>query len=270
MIRSDRLSDLPDHLLQQILSFLPTQEAIATSLLSKRWTSLWTGSPTLHFDALNFRSSIFFVEFVEHALIFFRNSNHVQIFRLRFGSSGIQPDDNIVNWVTTVINKLKVEELDLCFTSYWFSVDLSSEILNSSAMRVLKLNGVTVSTDYSVNLPSLEVLHLERVIFPEFRCLVMLLTGCPRLEELKLNLFVIFAITKATKIESLQHLVSSKPSFLVRLKRFCFDQFKASETQYRVARFIMDNAKALNTVSIICRSSVNSLPNNAKKVIHMP
>ncbi|XP_028806319.1 F-box/FBD/LRR-repeat protein At5g22700-like [Neltuma alba] len=270
MIRSDRLSDLPDHLLQHILSFLPTQEAIATSLLSKRWTSLWTGSPTLHFDALNFCSSIFFVEFVEHALIFFRNSNHVRIFRLKFGSFGLQPDHNIINWIATVINKLKVEELDLSFTSYWFSVHMCSGTLNSSAMRVLKLNGVTVSTDYSVNLPSLEALHLERVIFPEFGCLVMLLTGCPCLEELKLNLFVIFATTKAIKIESLQHLVSSKPSFLVRLKRFCFDQFKASETQYRVARFIMDNAKALKTVSIICRSSVNSLPNNAKKVIHVP
>ncbi|KAJ1382089.1 Leucine-rich repeat domain superfamily [Sesbania bispinosa] len=55
---ADRISTLPDEVLCHILSFLPTEEAIATSLLSRRWRSLWYSVPTLNFDDKSCRTLV--------------------------------------------------------------------------------------------------------------------------------------------------------------------------------------------------------------------
>ncbi|KAK6269035.1 hypothetical protein QUC31_013195 [Theobroma cacao] len=41
----DRISNLPDPLLEHILTFLPTKYAIRTGVLSKRWKDLWVSQP---------------------------------------------------------------------------------------------------------------------------------------------------------------------------------------------------------------------------------
>ncbi|CAN6829090.1 unnamed protein product, partial [Brassica oleracea] len=46
----DRLSQLPDDLLIKILSFVPTKDDVAMSILSKRWQSLRTLVPRVIFD----------------------------------------------------------------------------------------------------------------------------------------------------------------------------------------------------------------------------
>jgi hypothetical protein len=44
------LGSLPDEVLRHILSFLPTEDAVRTSVLSKRWELLWVSIPNLDFE----------------------------------------------------------------------------------------------------------------------------------------------------------------------------------------------------------------------------
>ncbi|XP_078152969.1 F-box/LRR-repeat protein At4g14103-like [Carex rostrata] len=50
----DRLSQLPEALLLQILSFLPTKFSARTSLLARRFRHLWTASPSFELDRSDF------------------------------------------------------------------------------------------------------------------------------------------------------------------------------------------------------------------------
>ncbi|CAN6270104.1 unnamed protein product [Urochloa humidicola] len=50
----DRLSALPDELLHRVLSFLPSQEVVQTTVLSKRWTDLWRSVPCIDPQLLSF------------------------------------------------------------------------------------------------------------------------------------------------------------------------------------------------------------------------
>ncbi|KAL7606549.1 hypothetical protein Lser_V15G15206 [Lactuca serriola] len=47
---SDRISSLPDDIIEKILTFIPIRDALRTSVLSKRWRYCWTGMQKLVFD----------------------------------------------------------------------------------------------------------------------------------------------------------------------------------------------------------------------------
>ncbi|KAI9161042.1 hypothetical protein LWI28_013904 [Acer negundo] len=45
----DRLSELPEHILHHIFSFLPFKQVVQTSMLSRRWERVWNTDPSLEF-----------------------------------------------------------------------------------------------------------------------------------------------------------------------------------------------------------------------------
>ncbi|QHN96579.1 hypothetical protein S83_062957 [Arachis hypogaea] len=49
----DRISELPECIISRILSLLPTEEAVRTSVLSKEWINHWRSITSLHLDDID-------------------------------------------------------------------------------------------------------------------------------------------------------------------------------------------------------------------------
>ncbi|RID66385.1 hypothetical protein BRARA_D01530, partial [Brassica rapa] len=64
----DRISGLSDELLVRILTFVPTKVAVSTSILSKRWESLWTWVPKLEFVDIKYGSDLAIKDFINKNL----------------------------------------------------------------------------------------------------------------------------------------------------------------------------------------------------------
>ncbi|XP_077242048.1 putative F-box/LRR-repeat protein At5g38386 [Tasmannia lanceolata] len=126
----DLISGLPDTILRNILSFLPTHYAVLTSLLSKRWRYLWTSIPCLDFDHKLFYSPLYlqlgddifpslpattatnatFSEFVDTVLML-RDASNIQRFCL---SCYYYSYKSYVNtWIRVAVMH-NVRELDFC------------------------------------------------------------------------------------------------------------------------------------------------------------
>lgn len=190
VVAEDRISDLPDAVLQHILSFLETKDAVLTGILSRRWRYLWTGIPVLDFDDMSLNpnqgtlwysvAASHFMNFVERVLLL-RDALRIKRFRLScrvfFSSSRIH------SWISAaVINK--VEELDLRLLVQE-TLLLPHSVFNSESLTHLKLymNGL-LQLPGRISFPRLKVLHLGLLTFENDKSMEKLFSCCPMLEEL--------------------------------------------------------------------------------------
>lgn len=160
---SDRISYLPDDLLLQILSLVPITDAVNTSILSKRWTSLWRMMPMLAYDA-NTCPNI--------------DSRSFEIFWRRSLKLHEAP----------VLQTLTIRPRE--HTSYHLKLPKSFPNTVFRKLVVLKLYNI-IGLDFSGKSPvcfrSMKSLHLTRVRFHGEEYFCRLISSCPVLDELFLD-----------------------------------------------------------------------------------
>ncbi|CAN8241192.1 unnamed protein product [Cochlearia groenlandica] len=186
-MNKDRISDLPEALLLQILSSLPTETAITTSVLSKRWRSLWKIVPNLKFQS-DFHRGFdneeedphVFSENVYKALISHK-SPILSSLRLKF--QGRTDPIDIAILISTafakrvrklVLNSFYQEEQIVTLPSVLFSYNDTLEILK------LKF-AIDLEFPSRVSLKSLRKLCLYEVHFKDEESIRNLLSGCTKL-----------------------------------------------------------------------------------------
>ncbi|KAK9940178.1 hypothetical protein M0R45_016850 [Rubus argutus] len=189
----DRISELSGELVHRVFSFLPTVDAVRTTVLSKRWNKMWTKLETLDFDNKRefrkYKGVTSFATFVSRVL-YFRDSSEIHKFRLNI-SCDCEYSPCIEDWICTAVWR-NVVELDLCikFSSGEETFMLPECIFRCKMLRVLKMNltpwMVTCDPPTSGSFPSLKFLHVS-VSEPEDEVMQKLFSCCPVLEGLTID-----------------------------------------------------------------------------------
>uniref|UniRef100_M4E8Y0 F-box domain-containing protein n=1 Tax=Brassica campestris TaxID=3711 RepID=M4E8Y0_BRACM len=180
----DRISELPDALLLQILSLLPTtKDAVATSVLSKRWRFLCKMMPSLRFcyertnDLERFSDNVCTFLLSHQAPVL--QSLHLE---MNFGRGSTRD----IGVLLGVAFGLHVRELDLQVYSGGEPYRFPTSLYKCGTLETLKLGpNVLVDVPFPVCLKALTTLRLYKVIVKDERSVVNLLSGCSSLENLE-------------------------------------------------------------------------------------
>ncbi|CAA7051613.1 unnamed protein product [Microthlaspi erraticum] len=186
----DRISEIPDPLICQILSHLSTKEAVSTSVLSTRWRSLWLWVTSL--DLCSERV-LDFNAFMSFGYRFFDSIrvSCIHKAKLNIGENKLYGDDYLTWWIDALV-KRKIQHLDVRYDSEREYCEMPLSLYTCKTLVYLKLFQVSfrdaelskLSIAGSVSLPCLRTMHLESIFYPTEATFEGLVSSCPVLEEL--------------------------------------------------------------------------------------
>ncbi|KAK7258642.1 hypothetical protein RIF29_24223 [Crotalaria pallida] len=247
----DRITKLPFFLMSRIVSFLPTKEAVATSVLSKDWEHVWTNVNMIDFDFDNDKDTTQQQQEEEEAkwknkdivysVLLCTQDLYLERFRLHGTCSLDCSPLELKLWVDCAIRR-RVEEVDIAVPR---SI-LSRLLFTSDTLEILKLHLVdlTFLAQLSVCLPQLRFLQLRNVDFHHHDCfLLKLLAASPNLEQLLLD------PTSSTTLTELDAERKDKQC-LSHLRTFCIKDYAGVQGEERLVKYVMKNATVLEKVTI--------------------
>ncbi|CAI8595635.1 unnamed protein product [Vicia faba] len=202
----DRISELPDSILCQILSILPTKLVASTSLLSKRWRNVWLSIFTLNFNDESFKNFETFQKFVYSTMFLLRDQkNSIHSFTLKLGnSSGFNQQQ--FNRIFKFVMQRGVQNIDFNMSDKKRAIKLPLCILNVKTLTVLKLENIKIRDSDQVDFPRLKTLYFDRVYFSSLDYFVKFLNGCPILEDLNTKSILIWHLKLHLPTENLNSL----------------------------------------------------------------
>ncbi|CAJ2643430.1 F-box/FBD/LRR-repeat protein At5g56420-like [Trifolium pratense] len=214
----DRISDLPYEVLEHILSYLPTKDAVATTFLSKRWKSesVWRSQLNLHFDDKTIPDPSAFRQLLYSVITKRDNTLPIHSFHLNSRHDYNTDFYNFVysSVITRGVQNLSIDHCNITTTKTFILTTLPTFVLTTKTLSVLKLKTIALNEDdpyFEFDLPSLKVLHLESVAFTYDKHIRKLLSACPILEELETKDLTIKRLAKHLQFDvpSLSNLVTA-------------------------------------------------------------
>ncbi|XP_010507624.1 PREDICTED: putative F-box/FBD/LRR-repeat protein At1g22000 [Camelina sativa] len=171
-----RICELPEDLLLRILLLLPTKDAVATGILSKRWRCVWKMLHELAFKD-DGQGSESFGWFVEKSLQHHKAPELVSLV-VELGPQ-CPVDVDVRKWVDKAVNH-GVKKLD--FNLLW-TTSLPESLYTCDSLVSLISNQI-LDVSFPPSLPSLSYLKLAYVVYKDEESLARLLSSSPVLKEL--------------------------------------------------------------------------------------
>ncbi|KAG8366513.1 hypothetical protein BUALT_Bualt17G0087800 [Buddleja alternifolia] len=200
----DLISELPQSIIEAILSKLPIRDAVRTSVLSTRWRYKWSSLTHLVFDD---RSETNDKTIVQNRIVNFITRflflHDGPIHKFSLSSSYLQSSPDIDQWLLFISRK-NVKELVLELgEGEWFRAPSCV----FSCKNLIRLELVRCELDPPVNFKGflyLKYLSLQQVLIPpdDIECLI---SSCPLLESLTLSYFDSLELT--VRAPNLKYLV---------------------------------------------------------------
>ncbi|MCL7023829.1 hypothetical protein MKW94_007901 [Papaver nudicaule] len=202
----DQISTLPDDVLVRILSLIPTEQAVYTSFLSKRWKSLWTLLPVLDFDYVRFSEKHNalspderkrrFLDFVEH-VFFLHKPEPLQNLRLAFDIAEFEDYISKASLLVKSAMRSNCLTIDLDFTSQterefilqlldydaWYT--LPRCFFPDQSVSQLNLTSCKFTSSFYESFTSVKTVKFSRVQLQR-DSVYHLVSKCPCLEDLHL------------------------------------------------------------------------------------
>ncbi|KAH6756224.1 hypothetical protein C2S53_004323 [Perilla frutescens var. hirtella] len=195
----DRLSELPDSLILEILSLLPMKDVVKTTLLSKRWKDVWTTVTCLDFSNIPADANLYkFHRFICGALALWKGDKILKFSLSLWRYYNSFASDIYDSWLLLSVAK-QVEDLNIdvqTYTSEWDFQSMSIEyyvpqfLHSCSSIKKLSLVSCNLKIDKSVQWNQLKSLTIGGAEPLSDVSLNHILSGAPHLEVLDLSFLV--------------------------------------------------------------------------------
>ncbi|PIA62107.1 hypothetical protein AQUCO_00200244v1 [Aquilegia coerulea] len=177
---------MPESIQSHIVSFLPMEDAIRTSILSKQWRNVCKTLTNLEFDIIDdyvkkrrhHNDHKDFKEAVNQILNSHDESN-IEKFKASVDTSSVP---HILDWISFAVHH-NVKELDLRFYVFPRLEKLPCCFFTCHSLRVLRLQNTNLQLPTCTDFPKLKTLRLVWVNFYGEDPLTQLFSSCPVLEE---------------------------------------------------------------------------------------
>ncbi|CAH8381420.1 unnamed protein product [Eruca vesicaria subsp. sativa] len=186
----DLISLLPEPLLIHILSFLTTEHAVWTSVLSSTWRHLWKLVPKLELDTYDFTNDKCCVDFI-HKFLDLHGKPYLREFKLTIDHDIFGSEASLYEECISRVDMRKLERFQVenkfrrgAFADFRTCLTLSV----CEALVCLKLHFVSLNEFESLSLPCLKIMYLEDVVLPSDAAAEALISSSPVLEVLKICL----------------------------------------------------------------------------------
>jgi hypothetical protein len=230
----DRISDLPDAVLGEIISLLPTKEGARTQVLASRWRRLWRSAP-LNLDCRHFLFDEVALDVVISRVLAAHSGPGRRFCAPVYHLHGDRADA----WLrSTALDNL--HELELCSFEYRlpFPPDTQKPLpatafRSSHTLRVATIGEchLTHSTVQALHFPKLQKLALKRVSISE-SSLHTMIAACPALECLLIHRSACFRCVR----------INSSSLRSIAVEGFCHGK------ELRFGELVIENAPCLQSL----------------------